>query len=176
MQLCNAMQQDGDGDGDGWRPPYRPLAALRVNQERTEEASWSALACESRPPHRFRTASCSAVHLPNSKPMHSDIAAAAADSSDSTPPPDDEVEAMALWVWLWPLDDGSMGAVDRCMLVPTLEHKSEDFQFYIGPPREQNVVLKAQHTMATRIIWACKAGNIPSTAPSPRPTSVVPIC
>lgn len=53
-----------------------------MNQERTEEASRSALACESWPPHWFCTASCSAVHFPKSRPTHSAIAAAP--FSDST--------------------------------------------------------------------------------------------
>jgi hypothetical protein len=55
------------------------------NQERMDAASWSALARESRPPHWFSTAICSAVHRPNTRLMPSPSAAAA--SAESEPPP-----------------------------------------------------------------------------------------
>lgn len=56
-----------------------------ANHERMDSASWSALARESRPPHWFSTAICSAVQRPNTSPIPSPRAAAA--WAESAPPP-----------------------------------------------------------------------------------------
>ena len=56
-----------------------------ANQEKMDAASWSALARESRPPHSFSTAICSAVHRPKTSPIPSWSAAAA--WGESGPPP-----------------------------------------------------------------------------------------
>lgn len=62
---------------------YVPLEPQ--NQERTDSPNWSALARESRPPHWFSTAICSAVHRPHTSPMPSPSACAA--SPEIGPPP-----------------------------------------------------------------------------------------
>lgn len=70
---------------------YVPL--VRQNQNRMDSPNWSALARESRPPHWFSTAICSAVHRPNTSLIASPSAASASAEIGPGPPPPPPLDA-----------------------------------------------------------------------------------
>lgn len=81
---------------------------VRQNQKRMDSPNWSALERESRPPHWFSTAICSAVHRPNTSLMASPNAASASAEigPGPGPPPPPLDAAMVSRAWDGLMEEG----------------------------------------------------------------------